>query len=156
EFFKAAAAELKARGFNLKVTFKTVIKSAYYRGVSGPEDVAPGVLTDIGTARLLSPEMLNRKIVATTGVHWRKNYEYEKSHDWLLEDDKILYGGIDSENVPTRLTSPNGVIASVAFRMANEVACSVTGFDFTKPAEQRTLFSGVELDKVPESAGNPV
>src|SRR5262249_48183746 len=145
-----------AHKFNLKSTFKFIIKSPYFRGVSAPAGMSPALLTDVGTARLLSPEMLNRKIIATTGVHWRKEYEYDQNHDWLLDDDKLLYGGIDSDNVIARLTNPNGVISSVAFRMANEVACSVTAYDFTKPAAQRTLFPGIELDKVPESAGNPV
>ena len=40
--------------------------------------------------------------------------------------------------------------------MANESACAVTAWDFTKAASSRTLFPNVELVQVPQSAGAPV
>lgn len=155
-FFRTAADQLVKDKYNLKSVFKAVIKSHYYRGVgaAAAPDTAP--LVDIGVGRQLTPEMLNRKILAVTGVKWRKNYEWDRDHDWLKEDYDILYGGIDSDSTISRLTSANGIIASVATRMANEMACSITAWDFTKGKGVRKFFPHVDLKEVPESSGHTV
>lgn len=77
---------------------KAIIKSPYYRATQG-DPTAPYEQEGVGTGRLLTPEMLNRKIAAVTGYRWRKTFEWEQQHDWLLEDYRLLYGGIDSEDV---------------------------------------------------------
>ncbi|MEO5729189.1 MAG: hypothetical protein ABI134_15435, partial [Byssovorax sp.] len=76
--------------------------------------------------------------------------------DYLEEDYPLLYGGINSDSVTSRLVSPNGIVASVGLRMSNELACHATAWDFTKPTKERHLFPLVELSEVPESAGNTV
>lgn len=154
-FFRTTAEAFAKSGFNLKVIVKAVIKSPYFRAIAG--DLSkPLEMKDIGTGRLLTPEMLNRKIPAVLGLHWRKNYEWDQPHDWLREDYELLYGGIDSDSVTSRLTSPNGIVTSIGQRMSNEVACRATAWDFTKPAKDRRMFPFVELSEVPESAGNTV
>jgi hypothetical protein len=157
-FIRSTADAFVAKGnaYNVKAVFKAIIKSPYYRAVDAPTTVDKGALVDIGLGRLLTPEMLNRKISAVTGVHWRKGWDWKNQHDWLREDYDILYGGIDSESTITRLTLANGLIASVAGRMANEVSCSVTAWDFTSAAAQRRFFPYVELTEMPESAGHTV
>jgi hypothetical protein len=158
-FFRTVGEEFKQSNFNIKVVFKALLKSPYYRaaGVAGdvPAD-QQAVLADVGTGRFLTPEVLNRKITAITGAPWRKQYEWNKQHDWLAEDFVLLYGGTDSNNAPVRLTDPNGIAASVAWRMANEVACHITAYDFTKPKDQRRFFPMVEANEQPELAGHPV
>lgn len=155
-FFRSAADAFVKDNYNLKTVFKAVIKSAYYRGkgTRSAPDTAP--LVDIGIGRLLTPEMLNRKVYAVTGVKWRKDYDWENDHDWLKEDYKILYGGIDSDSTITRLTAANGLIASVAARMSNEMSCSLTAWDFTKGKSVRKFFPHVDLKEVPESSGHTV
>jgi hypothetical protein len=157
-FLRATGTAFQNASFDLKVVVKAIVNSAYYRGVAPPAKVAasPALLRDIGTGRLLTPEMLSRQIVATTGVHWRWPWTWTAPGDWLLNDYDLLYGGIDSDTVTQRITTPNGVMSAVAQRMANEMSCSITGFDFSKPKASRTLFPNVELVEVPESAGNPV
>jgi hypothetical protein len=157
-FLRATGASFQKANFDLKVVVKAVINSAYYRGTAPPAKVAASaaILRDIGTGRLLTPEMLNRQIPATTGIRWRWPWNWSQPGDWLLNDYELMYGGIDSNTVTERITVPNGVISAVAERMANEVSCAVTGFDFSKPKASRTLFPNVELIEVPESAGNPV
>jgi hypothetical protein len=154
-FFRGAAADF-AKKPDLKAVFKTVIKSPYYRAVSVPDDMDPGLLKDVGLGRLLTPEMLNRKIKAITGYSWRKTYDWTNQHDYLQEDYNILYGGIDSESTITRLTTANGLIASVSSRMANESACAITGWDFTKGKAVRAFFPFVDLSEMPESSGHTV
>jgi hypothetical protein len=155
-FFRQTAEAFKKGNYNLKQVFKAVIKSPYYRAVSAPADMDPGLLQDVGMGRLLTPEMLNRKIAAITGYRWRKTYDWDNQHDWLMEDFKILYGGIDSQSTITRLAQPNGIIGQIAQRMANEAACSLTAYDFTKAKSDRKFFPSVDLTEVPESSGHTV
>jgi len=98
-------------------------------------------LSTFGTARLLTPEHLSRKIEATTGVRWRSN---PNRTDYLLDQYRIFYGGIDSDLVTKRVTDPNGVMASLAQRMAYEVACSAVPYDFSKPPKDRLLFPNID------------
>jgi len=155
-FFGATAAAFTAGNSNLKLIFKAVIKSPYYRAVSAPASMDPGLLQDIGAGRLLTPEMLDRKITAITGYSWRYPYDYGNPDHWLTQDYDILYGGIDSDSTITRLTAANGIIASVATRFANETSCALTAYDFTNAKASRTFFPLVELAETPESAGNTV
>jgi len=156
-FIRATATAFTTANFDLRVVFKAVIMSPYYRGTSAPADVDPGTLTGVGAGRLLTPEVLNRKIPALLGGYrWRAPYNYSSPYDWLLNDYDILYGGIDSDTTITRLTVPNGMMSAVANRFANETSCAVTAWDFTKPKATRTLFSLIDLTEVPESAGHTV
>jgi hypothetical protein len=45
------------------------------------------------------------------------------------------------------------VMANVADRMSNEVACTITAADFTRPPEARVLFPEVERTVVPGAPG---
>lgn len=157
QFFRGVGQDFVNSNYNVKTIFKDIVKSVYYRadGVSGAMNNTQ--LAGIGTAHLLSPEALNRKITAVMGAPWRKNYDLDQPpHYTLLEDYDILYGGIDSDSTITRLTDPNGVIANVAQRMANEMACEVTAYDFTQPKAQRRFFKYFDVNEVPEVAGNTV
>jgi len=140
---------------NFKSLVKAVIKSPYYRAIEG-NPTTPYMQTDIGTGRLLTPEMLNRKIAAIAGYRWRKPWNWNEQHDWLLEDYELLYGGIDSDNVPIRLKTANSLIGSVGSVMANEMSCKLTAFDFTRAKGERRLFPMVDTTEVPESAGHTV
>lgn len=158
-FFRGAAAELEKSGWNLKAVVKAVIKSPYFRGITA-DSPSPAQLADIGGGRLLPPEMMNRKIRAITGIYWTRFDGDGNRQDWLAREAYqnyfILYGGMDSNSVVKHLQTPNGTVAAVANRMANELACSLTAWDFTKPAEGRRFFPRVERTVVPESAGNTV
>ena len=68
----------------------------------------------------------------------------------MLGEYKILYGGIDSFDITQRLTDINQLMTAVATRMAVEVACSATAFDFSKPAAERLLFPLVEPVDTPD------
>lgn len=123
-------------------------------GVDATELVA---LEALGAARLASPEVLNRKIAATTGVPWRMTYDWANPRDWLASNGfRLLYGGIDSDSVVERTATINGVMSNLATRMAGEVACLAVPYDLSKPQEERVLFPFVRLEEVPESAGHEV
>ncbi len=130
-------------GYNFKVLVREIVLSPYFRAKNASPLTSDleKELSTFGTARLLTPEHLSRKIQATTGVRWRSN---PNRADYLLDQYRIFYGGIDSDLVTQRVTEPNGVMASLAQRMAYEVACSAVPYDFSKPANQRLLFPGID------------
>ena len=132
--------------FNLKLVFKELAKSPFYRAdgltavVTHPHRKAE--LHDLGVARLLAPEQLERKIEALFGTRWGK----------VEKEMKILYGGIDSKSVTERLTEPSGAMGAIQRIMANDVSCRHVTADFAiKPAKRR-LFPHVEKDIIPGSS----
>ena len=128
---------------NFKLLVREIILSPYFRAknASPLTSEMETELSTFGTSRLLTPEHLSRKIEATTGVRWRSRPDRD---DYLLDQYRIFYGGIDSDLVTQRVTEPNGVMASLAQRMAYEVACSAVSYDFSKPANQRVLFPNID------------
>lgn len=161
--FSKIAHEFKDSNFDLKVIFKKVIHSPYYRAKNSQPltDDQKSKLGGLGMGRFITPEQLHRKVWAVTGYPWRPRAFEDGgwSNDYLLNRDqyRMLYGGIDSNDVVKRVTSPNGIMANIAERMANEMACRVVPRDFWKPTEERTLFPHVELTFEPEDKnGFPV
>jgi hypothetical protein len=59
---------------------------------------------------------------------------------------------VDFDSVIERLKEPNGVMASVSLRMANDVACVSSARDFAIDAAVRRLFPFVEPTYEPETA----
>ncbi len=129
--------------YNFKLLVREIVLSPYFRAANATPLTAEMEveLSTFGTARLLTPEHLNRKIEATTGIRWRQRPDRT---DYLRDQYRIFYGGIDSDLVTQRVTEPNGVMASLAQRMAYEVACSAVPYDFSKSSNQRLLFPGID------------
>jgi hypothetical protein len=69
-----------------------------------------------------------------------------------MNDYRLLYGGIDSNDVVKRSTDPNGVMANISERMSIEMACMAVPRDFWKPADQRRLFKIIEPTFAPKDA----
>jgi hypothetical protein len=132
--------------FNLKVVFRELVQSNYYRvdGLSSAvnESQRLAELEDIGVVRLLTPEQLERKLTAIFGKRWGRLTDPESKF-------KILYGGIDSKQVTQRLTDPSGAMGAIQRIMANDIACRHVAPDFSLPADERRLFPGIEIDVVP-------
>lgn len=150
--FDAIAERFMSEEWNLKTVVKEIVKSSYYRAYNASPDLGEerrAELSQVGTGRLLTPEQLDRKIVATTGYPWRNS-----DTNYLLSDSwyRIYYGGIDSNTIVARITEPNGVMANVAKRMSNEMACISVPQDFAKDAADRVMFPLVEADYQPEDA----
>jgi hypothetical protein len=119
-------------GQDVRVVVKELIKSPWFRasGAAGSlTDEQRAELAGIGTARMLAPEIL----LLNSGAY------------------RLLYGGIDPTQLVTeRLTGMNGMIASIAERMANDVSCTTVAVDFAKPQAERLLFGDVEITDQPE------
>jgi hypothetical protein len=151
-FFDRLAREFEANGADLRVIVKGIARSPWFRAsglAPGADEARLGQLGALGTGRLLPPEMLSRKLQAILNYPWRPRVDRT---DYLLDVDnyRILYGGIDSDDVIERISEPNGVMAAIQQRMANEMSCAFVPRDFVLPASQRALFPYTELTFVPE------
>lgn len=139
----AITARFVKANFNLKEAFKAWAASPFYRAdalataVADPKRKAE--LDDIGVARMLSPEQLERKIAAIFGKPWGK----------LREQVGLLYGGIDSKEVTERAADPSGAMGALQRTMANDVACKNVAADFALAPEQRRLFPRIEPEAMP-------
>lgn len=148
--FRRVAAQLVESGYNYKTVVRELILSPYFRAQNASDETVNSrgaELAAYGTARLSSPENLVRKLRAVVGFDWVR-YDRQPA---LTTTYDILYGGIDSDAVTERLAEPNGVMSAVMSRMANEVACRATAWDFMQPAEQRLLFPHVNPTDLPSS-----
>lgn len=138
-FLDQLTTQFEESELNLKIVIQEIVLSSYFRAVDHSE-ASEGELMFAGTARFLTPEELDKKILAITGVQWSNR---------LRSRYRLLYGGIDSDGVTKRLTEPNGVMGAVTLRMANEIGCYATGVDFSIPKTQRRLFPYIETTYQP-------
>jgi hypothetical protein len=137
------AGRLAAENFNLKVAFKEWVVSPFYRADMMAVSADPWRMeevADLGLARLLGPEQVERKLEAIFGKGWGPLNESQFA---------LLYGGIDSEEVTERAEHPSGAMGAIHRTLANEIACRNVSGDFSKPPAERLLFPGVEPDDVP-------
>lgn len=148
---ESVAEAFVADNFNLKTAFQAMIRTEFYRAdalaaaETSPQRLAE--LDDVGLLRLLSPEQLERKIVAVFGEPWgRLKKDYTKID--------ILYGGIDSKQVTERMADPSGAMGAIQNMMAHEVSCKNVAFDFTTEPANRVLFPHIEPDVTPRDPAN--
>lgn len=145
-------AKYVAANRNLKTLITELILSPYWRA-QGLNDAAFALVhEETGAARLLTPEMLHRRIEALFGFQWRGPLDQYAANLSVFSTARLLdsrlyyqqiYGGIDSFVITERLSDPNGLMVFVQERMANEMACYGVPNDFLAPASQRRLFPHV-------------
>lgn len=144
--FERIAIRFREANFNLKVVFKELVQSQFYRAdgvktaIKNPRRLAE--LEDTGVARLLTPEQLERKLTAIFGSEWGRLTDRENKLG-------ILYGGIDSKEITERNTQPSGAMGAIQRIMANDIACRNVATDFSLPVKDRRLFPGIEPSIVP-------
>lgn len=151
KIFAAIADRFVEDDYDFRTALVGLMASPYFRASDDSQltGTSERVFDDIGGARFLSPELLDRKLSAVTGYPWKDSPDgtsYLTSTRWF----RIYYGGIDSDTVVQRITEPNGLMASVANRMAHEMSCWTVPRDFTLPANERRLLPFVEMGYVPE------
>lgn len=161
--FRAIGRRFTAANMNFKEAVLDMLESPLYRAqafVSTPGSEPTIEHQGIGSSRILTPELLDQRIRAIMGIGWVRDARREAmrpgTDGWLRNDFYFPYGGINSDTITRRSRDAGGIIVGVAQRMATEVACRVTAYDFTRPIEGRRFFRGVALDTVPESAGSEV
>ena len=147
------------RPFNLKDLLVEIALSRWARAESTADGdpVRLAALRDAGMERLLTPEELNSKTAAATGVELDRRLP--DPHTGLtspshLRDDgvRLLYGGIDSDGVTERAGDMTAVMAGVARNHAARLAGAIMLRELhLLPTRQRRLFRHVEIATTPAS-----
>ena len=155
-FFDRAAREFRENNYDIRILVKAIARSPWFRAVNtldAPDPQRAAELDQLGMGTRLTPEQLNRKILAVTGLPWRGN---STSNDYLLDINqyRILYGGLDYDDVVERLDGTNGMMFAVQDLMANDMSCRVTAYDLAFAPEQRLLFPHVEVSFTPRDAND--
>ena len=151
--------EFAASKYDIRKLTAAIIKSTYFRAVSG-DTTKDGLHEGLGQGRLLTPEMLGRKYRATTGIYYYANDPVlntpRLAKDGFLRNDmiedgdwRLVYGGIDSGDTTKRTETMSPVMLATSQYTASIVACRATSYDFTKPAEARRLFKTVDVTTTP-------
>ena len=137
--------------YNLKDLLVEIVLSDWFRtdAIENLERIRRVALRDAGARRLLTPEELDRKTAAITGLQWgrepRINDAYRGQRTKLTDDYRLLYGGIDSDGVGERARDITSVMAGVAKRHAAQVSCPVVMREFfLVPEADRRLFAGID------------
>ncbi len=164
DFVNEAAAAFVAANYNYKALVKRIIKSPYYRVQSASIQDARHVA--LGGRRLLTPEMLSRKLTAIFGVSmgtWadRATYTdffYSKPvgpgfYDELTEQYGLQFalGGSthSKERNSARQEEINPTIALVTDVVASSMSCRHVPNDFARKPGDRLLFTDVEPATIP-------
>ncbi len=110
-----------ASNFDFKALVKDIVFSDYFRARNLDPAESPASYADVGPGRILTPEELDRRIraVAGNGYSWRG----PNSNSGLGGRHYLLYGGIDSDQVIVRTTTPTSLMDGIQERVANQVAC---------------------------------
>ncbi len=150
-FIQSLKNTFKNSSFNLKALVKAVLTSDYYLATNLAANESPQMFAEIGMAHLLTPEQLHRKIQSVTGYAWTSPSDTNQN---LLDVSsyRLLYGGINSDDLIDRAKEPNGLIASVQDRVAYQTACMSVPMDFNKAQTNRILFPNVEITTTSETA----
>lgn len=153
-WLKGLAERFVQNNYDFKLVLRELVKSPYYRidHIKSPETLTPerlGEIKELGTAHLLTPTQLDRKLTAIFGEQWKIN-----NRAVLLDTSyfRYLYGDIDSDQVTERLSEPNGLMGAIIRLMANDVACRMTAKDFKREPQERLLFVHNELTDLPGDA----
>ena len=146
--------------YNLKDLLTQIVLSKWFRAdmVTDDDPLRRVALHDAGARRLLTPEELDRKTAALTGVRWGRRVN---DRPWnigspvstrLTDDFRLLYGGIDSDGITERARDVTSVMAGVAKRHAAQVSCPVVMREvYLLPEEERRLFAGIDPSVTPVS-----
>ena len=148
------------RPFNAKDLLVEIVLSPWFRAetLAVEDPVRESALRHAGMERLLTPEELKRKTDAITGFVWGR-----RSRRWIdgetsnldaaiarRSEYELVYGGIDSDGIPTRAAETTPLMAAVAQSHAMEVSCPIVAREFYLwPERQRRLFRGIGLDDSP-------
>ena len=144
--------------YNLKDLLVEMVLSRWFRADAVEDDhpVRGVALRDAGARRLLTPEELDRKTAAITGLRWgwwpRISQAYRGPDSRLTDAYRLLYGGIDSDGVTERARDLTSVMAGVAKRHAVQVSCPVVMREiYLVPEGERRLFAGIDRQVTPGS-----
>ena len=148
--------------FILRDLLTELAMSPWFRIEKIADDAPEGVVSALsisGSNRLLTPEELAVKTEHVTGLKWRASAaykshlraeDYETSYLERTSGVRLLYGGIDSNDIADRQTEMSAIMASVAQSHALEMSCPITYRElYLLDDGNRNLLSGIDLWDAP-------
>lgn len=140
--YRSLVAALHAHPLNRVDGFATPADGNVAAVLNEGGDDARAELAPFARRRWLTPELLERKIRAIFGFRWENT---QTRASFLLSEYRLLFGGIDSEQVTVRLDVPNGIMSSIAERLSHELACVAVPWEFARDPETKLLLKGVSI-----------
>ena len=146
------ATAFTAGGFNVKSLLADMMLSPWFRTtkvVGSLSETQAAALESVGRGRQLTPEELDRKNRAVFGRTWGQRsgdqaYEYKPQTKFTgRQSYAAFYGGIDGASITKRNREQTPLMSNVIERMAVELACQAVVEDFSKPREQRIIFTEI-------------
>jgi len=144
-FINSTRDRFVAANFDFKLLVKDIVSSEYFLARNLAVGENPNAFADIGTGRLITPEELDRRITSISGI----NYQWRgpDSNSGLQGRHRLLYGGIDSDEVVVRTTAPNSLIDGIQERISNQMACERVANDLYNSG---ALFPFVDETDLPD------
>jgi hypothetical protein len=133
--------------WNVKDLLVDMVVSPLFRAIEAdPSSITQQAFSDIGVARLLTPEETNSKLKALLGKEW---LAFQQDTAWGYPTG-LFYGGFDGGKVKIKPNgSMNSMMSNIPKRMAVELSCNAVIDDFALTAANRKLFPRVEVTDTP-------
>jgi len=147
-FINDTKTDFRAGNFDFKALVKSIVLSDYYRARNLDPAESAANYSDMGAGRILTPEELDRRIrsVAGGGYDWSG----PNSGSGLSGRHYMLYGGINSDDVEIRTTSPTSLMDGIQERIANQVACERVASDLYNSGNS-LLFPIADVSDTPDT-----
>jgi hypothetical protein len=146
------ATAFAAGGFKVKSLLADMMLSPWFRTtaiVGSLSETQETVLETVGRGRQLTPEELDRKNRAVFGRTWGQR-SGDQAHEYRPQTNftgrgsyAAFYGGIDGASITKRNREQTPLMSNVIERMAIDLACQAVVDDFSKPREQRIIFTEI-------------
>jgi hypothetical protein len=157
-------ADLLLQTKNMKVVFKRMVQSVWFKGeyVSDPFQNAVVRESQIASKQLLNPEQIQGKIEDLTGlVHNRGRRRdiynglptmFSSWAQGTIEVEKVSLGGHNSDNVLDRRELVSPLMQNVYLAITQDLSCPAVAYDFLLPQSDRRLFDLVETHNTLENS----
>lgn len=149
--FTRIITDMQANNQNIKIAFRELIKSPYFRatGISNSNNLAAHPQT--GSVRLLPIDVINNKINALLGVYWTDNANPDIGNQKFLRYQE-LYGTPKSSETGTA-SNTSSTNTAIQQQFATDMSCRLVPREFyEKNAQLRRLLKFVEMDTTPLNA----
>lgn len=160
-----------ANGFNQDLNLKELlidlVQSPWFTGSNSSSGDFTNIqkLSDLGSETRLTPRQLFEKTASLGGYSWGRDFgriirnpdlDNPIADYGLLDELKVIYGGIDSVGVLNKQQELTPVMLSVALAHASDAACPIVLKEFILAKKDRRLFSIVEENTTPTTGKNTI
>lgn len=158
--FSQITADFVAAGYNIQVAIKELLQTSMYGAsdlAAGLSDSDKAMLETLVPYRWTGPDMLNDKLLATTGTTLLSGGC--QFNGWgclnqpLVREYEGLLGGIDAMAGVTQTNdSATGLMVRITTTTATQVACQLVPTEFAAAPAARHLLGAIDPNVIPDTA----